>query len=163
MPLDSEYELMQRLSAGNEDAFGELFGRYYPRVCAFVGCIVKEESTAEDIAQDIFLKIWERRDMVKVDKRSGRVTSMRFPGGTFANGIDDGHLTFINSRLSDIARQLERTFDVKIVIDSQQLADERYYSVFINHETLDEILSILEQNGDMKHRREGEMIHLYKK
>ena len=32
-------------------------------------------------------------DMVKVDKRSGRVTSMRFPGGTFANGIDDGHLT----------------------------------------------------------------------
>ena len=32
MPLDSEYELMQRLSAGNEDAFGELFGRYYPRV-----------------------------------------------------------------------------------------------------------------------------------
>ena len=56
MPLDSEYELMQRLSAGNEDAFGELFGRYYPRVCAFVSCIVKEESTAEDIAQDIFLK-----------------------------------------------------------------------------------------------------------
>ena len=102
-------------------------------------------------------------DMVKVDKRSGRVTSMRFPGGMFANGIDDGHLTFINSRLSDIARQLERTFDVKIVIDSQQLADERYYSVFINHETLDEILSILEQNGDMKHRREGEIIHLYKK
>lgn len=70
MPLDSEYELMQRLSAGNEDAFGELFGRYYPRVCAFVGCIVKEESTAEDIAQDIFLKIWERRDIFQ-----GRVTS----------------------------------------------------------------------------------------
>lgn len=70
MPLDSEYELMQRLSAGNEDAFGELFGRYYPRVCAFVGCIVKEESTAEDIAQDIFLKIWERRDIFQ-----GRVAS----------------------------------------------------------------------------------------
>ena len=70
MPLDSEYELMQRLSAGNEDAFGELFGRYYHRVCAFVGCIVKEESTAEDIAQDIFLKIWERRDIFQ-----GRVAS----------------------------------------------------------------------------------------
>ncbi|MFR0894485.1 MAG: sigma-70 family RNA polymerase sigma factor [Alistipes onderdonkii] len=68
--MDSEYELMQRLSAGNEDAFGELFGRYYPRVCAFVGCIVKEESTAEDIAQDIFLKIWERRDIFR-----GRVAS----------------------------------------------------------------------------------------
>ena len=74
MPLDSEYELMQRLSAGNEDAFGELFGRYYPRVCAFVGCIVKEESTAEDIAQDIFLKIWERRDIFQ--GRSLRSTDM---------------------------------------------------------------------------------------
>ena len=48
-------------------------------------------------------------------------------------------------------------------VKALELADERYYSVFINHETLDEILSILEQNGDMKHRREGEMIHLYKK
>lgn len=102
-------------------------------------------------------------DMVKLDKRSGQVSSVRFPAGTFAKGIDDGHLTFINSRLSDIARQLERTFDQKIVIDSQQLADERYYSVFINHETLEEILSILEQNGDMQHRRDGEVIHLYRK
>ena len=102
-------------------------------------------------------------DMVKLDKRSGRVSSTRVSVGTFADGISDGRLTFVNSRLSDIVRQLERTFDAKIVIDSQQLADERYYSAFVNHETLDEILSILGQNGDMKYRREGEIIHIYKK
>lgn len=45
-------------------------GDIIPGVCAFVGCIVKEESTAEDIAQDIFLKIWERRDIFQ-----GRVAS----------------------------------------------------------------------------------------
>lgn len=70
MPLVSEYQLMQQLSAGNERAFEELFRRYYPRVCAFVRCIVKEQNTTEDIAQDIFMKVWERREIFQ-----GRVAS----------------------------------------------------------------------------------------
>ncbi len=63
MVNEREHSLMQRLSEGDEKAFRELFDTYYPKVQAFVHCIVKENDTANDIAQDIFAKIWERREI----------------------------------------------------------------------------------------------------
>lgn len=63
MSHEYEHRLMQRLSEGDEKAFRELFDSYYPKVRAFVECIVKESDTADDIAQDIFAKIWERREI----------------------------------------------------------------------------------------------------
>lgn len=101
-------------------------------------------------------------DIAKLDKRSGKISSIRFPAGTFDNGMTGNNLTFINSRLSDIAAQLERIFNVKIIIDSDALADERYYSAFVNGETMEDILSAWQLNGNVRHRREGNTIHLYK-
>ncbi len=62
MTPNKEHNLLRRLSEGDETAFRELFESYYPRVRTFVACIVKEERTAEDVAQDLFVKIWERRE-----------------------------------------------------------------------------------------------------
>ena len=62
MRYTDEPELLQRLSEGDESAFRTLFERYYPRIREFVGCIVKSDEIAEDIAQDTFVKVWERRD-----------------------------------------------------------------------------------------------------
>lgn len=101
-------------------------------------------------------------DMAKLDKRTGEIASIRIPAGTFDHGTSGNNLTFINSRLSDIASQLERTFGVKIVIDSDALADERYYSAFVNGESVDDILSAWQLNGSVRHRRDGNTIHLYK-
>ena len=101
-------------------------------------------------------------DMAKLDKRTGEIASIRFPSGTFDRGTSGNNLTFINSRLSDIAAQLERSFGVKIIIDSDALADERYYSAFVNNESLDDILDAWQLNDNVRHRREGNTIHLYK-
>lgn len=38
--------------------FEALFTRLYPRVRRFAYCLLKSESDAEDIAQDIFVKLW---------------------------------------------------------------------------------------------------------
>ncbi len=111
---------------------------------------------------------WNRRirmtpgELTKLDKSSGEITSMRFPDGLYSDNMEGNSLTFINSRLSDIALQLERTFNVRIVIDDERLADERYYSAFINHESLDQILAALQLNGRMRHRHVGNTIHLYR-
>ncbi len=101
-------------------------------------------------------------NMTKLDKRTGEIASIRFPNGTFDNVTSSSNLTFINSRLSDIAAQLERTFNVKIVIDSDTLADERYYSAFVNGESIDDILAAWQLNDNVRHRHEGNTIHLYK-
>ncbi len=64
MNTDYEKILTEKISMGEEGAFRALFNIYYPKVLAFITCIVKEQSDAEDIAQDIFVKIWERREML---------------------------------------------------------------------------------------------------
>ena len=73
---------------------------------------------------------------------------------------DVQRLTFINSRLGDISMQLERLFDVRIIIDQAELAEERYYSAFVNNESLDRILSTLKQNGKMSYYWQDGVIHL---
>lgn len=63
MSPNNEQNLIRQLSEGDQTAFRTLFETYYPRVRTFIACIVKEESTAEDIAQELFVKIWERREI----------------------------------------------------------------------------------------------------
>lgn len=101
-------------------------------------------------------------ELVKLDKRSGQLSTVRFPKGTFTPGLEGNNLTFINSRLFDIASQLERTFDVHIVIDDSELGNERYYSAFVNNESLEQILSALQLNGNLYYKRSGDTIHFYK-
>ena len=70
MVLDINTAIIKRLSEGDQRAYRVVFEHYYPRVWEFIRRIVKSESLAEDIAQDIFVKIWERREMFGVEVHS---------------------------------------------------------------------------------------------
>lgn len=102
-------------------------------------------------------------DLFKLDKMSGRLSCETISADIFDDDPRTRNLTFINSRLGDIAVQLERMFNVRIVIDNSSLADERYYSAFVNNESLDRILTTLEHNGNFDYQWRGGEIHLYKK
>ena len=99
-------------------------------------------------------------DFIKLDKRSGRITYESVKYDISGQSSDAQRLTFINSRLGDISMQLERLFDVRIIIDQAELAEERYYSAFVNNESLDRILSTLKQNGKMSYYWQDGVIHL---
>ena len=100
-------------------------------------------------------------DLIKLDKRSGRIICETVNHDMFGQSSDAQRLTFINSRLGDISMQLERLFDVRIIIDQAELAEERYYSAFVNNESLDRILSTLKQNGKMGYYWRNGVIHLF--
>lgn len=67
MAFDIDPQVIKRLSDGDQGAFRVVFEHYYPRVSEFIRRIVKSESLAEDITQDIFVKIWERREIFGVE------------------------------------------------------------------------------------------------
>ena len=46
---------------GDRNAFERIFRIYYGKVRNFVSLLVHSDSDAEDIAQDIFIKMWEKR------------------------------------------------------------------------------------------------------
>lgn len=56
-----ETECLIGIADDNSDAFEVLFRHYYPKAVIFLSAITGDESASEDIAQDIFLKIWTSR------------------------------------------------------------------------------------------------------
>lgn len=57
-----ESDLVARVSTGDEGAYEELFHRYYRELCRFAARIDFTPGAAEEIVQDVFLKVWLRRD-----------------------------------------------------------------------------------------------------
>lgn len=58
-PTDAE--LLNKIAAGITSAFEELMRRHEPRIFQFALKIVKSPELAQEISQDVFLKIWEKR------------------------------------------------------------------------------------------------------
>lgn len=67
-PSLSERELLVRLIRGEIKAYEELFHRYYPSFLAFVRGMLKDGFAAEDITQNIFLKVWINRERLDAEK-----------------------------------------------------------------------------------------------
>lgn len=55
-------ELILDLKAGQKKAFNELFELYGPKIYRFALAYLKSKHDAEELMQDVFLKIWENRE-----------------------------------------------------------------------------------------------------
>lgn len=50
----------------NNAKFEELFLQYFPKIRLFAAILLKSEQEAEDVAQDIFVKLWEAPELWEV-------------------------------------------------------------------------------------------------
>jgi RNA polymerase sigma-70 factor (family 1) len=57
----SENELLALLKNGDEQAFDQLFRKFYPGLCFFARRIIPVHGIAEEIVQDTLFKVWQRR------------------------------------------------------------------------------------------------------
>lgn len=64
-----ERYLLDALSKSDKTAFDSLFKHYYPKIKRFLSGFLDTEEEAEDLTQDVFVKIWQNRtQMVMVEK-----------------------------------------------------------------------------------------------
>jgi len=61
LPKYEEEKFLLSIAAGDEQAFSHIYYHYHPILYSYVLKFVKLPALAEDIVQDIFLKIWEIR------------------------------------------------------------------------------------------------------
>jgi RNA polymerase sigma-70 factor (ECF subfamily) len=54
-------QLLAHLQAGNEQAFTELYNRYWQKLFSIAANKLNNLAEAEELVQDIFLEIWNRR------------------------------------------------------------------------------------------------------
>ena len=56
--------MSQKISSELE--FNQIFQLYYEELCRIVFPVVKDQDIAEDVVQDVFVKIWIRRDELEI-------------------------------------------------------------------------------------------------
>ncbi len=61
-PAISDKELMELIQAGDDKAFGTLVGRFQDRLLNFVGRIITDRETAEELVQETFLRIFKQKN-----------------------------------------------------------------------------------------------------
>ena len=67
------------IKKGNQNAFKQLFLEYYSTICHFLFRVLGDFDVAEDVAQDIFMKIWLRRSTLDENKSVKSLRKSRIP------------------------------------------------------------------------------------
>ncbi len=70
---DIEIGLADRLKAGDESAFAELYDGYSAMIYGVIGRIVTDKEEAANLLQDCFVKIW--RNIGSFDPKKGRLAT----------------------------------------------------------------------------------------
>ena len=93
-----ETAILEKLKKGDLDSFNKIYFHYSPKIFIRLIKLVKDQTVAEEILQDVFTKIWLYRE--KIDPSSGFVS--------FLNHISDNlAMDFFRKVQRDKALQLE--------------------------------------------------------
>ena len=65
---NEEKNILSELLEGSEHAFEQIYRLYSPRLFGRLMKLVKSEAQAEEILQEVFLKIWEHRNFIDPEK-----------------------------------------------------------------------------------------------
>ncbi|MFT3739256.1 MAG: RNA polymerase sigma-70 factor [Breznakibacter sp.] len=66
--MQTDSLLIEELNAGSIEAFDHLFGKYAHRLHSFGVKYLKSASDADELVQDVFLKIWRNRNKLNKNK-----------------------------------------------------------------------------------------------
>jgi len=64
--MDQDQRHLDLLRKGDQKGLNALFKAYYRLVCTISFRIIRDKQIAEDIAQEVFLELWKKREQLKV-------------------------------------------------------------------------------------------------
>ncbi|MBO9676061.1 MAG: sigma-70 family RNA polymerase sigma factor [Sphingobacteriaceae bacterium] len=139
-PIAAEKELLTGLKAGDKVAFKQLYEVYSGRLASKLIYLLKSEELAQDVLQDVFLKIWINREMI------------------------DTELSF-GAFLYKIATNLSKNVIRKNVYDQlmrHQIGQEEAYHPMEEGDDAEQAKAILDQAMDQLTDRQREVYTLHK-
>ena len=77
--IHSDTELLEGLAEGRKDAFREIYVRYWQEVFLAAYRKVRHKATAEELVQNLFISLWERRAESNIrNLRSYLLSSLKY-------------------------------------------------------------------------------------
>lgn len=104
---DAEKAIISGLKNGSRDIFNIVFRSFYSLLCAYARELVKSYQIAEEIVQDIFVKLWENHSQLNIQ------TSLK---AYLYRSVYNSSLNYI--------RNTKRNVYQKIDISNQEILDE---------------------------------------
>ena len=176
MPQASAYteeNLVALLKQGNREAFNYLYDNYSAVLFGIVRRVIFDESTAQDVLQDVFVKIWNNIAQYDASKgriytwmmnvaRNSAIDKLRSKGEIMKSKIQTGEDVVFNVQNSKGTEQQTDTIGLKKIVEDLRpeyyaIVDLAYYKGF----TLDEISKTLDVPlGTVKTRMRAAMQHL---
>lgn len=120
--------------------------------------LISGSVTVGDNDNEVFSRTLKPGELIRYNHQFGTVEEYDINPETYGSWKNCTNMRFINQSLGDIAEELERRFDVDILIEDKTLAQTQYYASFINNEGLDKILQALNSNETMKISRRHDVI-----
>lgn len=112
--------------------------------------LISGSVTMEDTNSDSgFSRTLIPGELIRYNKSFGTMEQYAIDPDTYGAWQNNHNIRFINQSLKEIAEDLERRFDVNILIEDETLSETQYYASFIHNEGLDKILHALNSNGSM--------------
>jgi RNA polymerase sigma-70 factor, ECF subfamily len=65
-PLEGK-EIFEKIKSGDERSFEQLFLNYFKPLCSYAFRFTNETEAAEEIVQDFFVRLWEKRMAIEID------------------------------------------------------------------------------------------------
>ena len=62
----TDEKLIEAIGRGDYVSYNKLFERYYTHLCQYVYGLLMDKSDAEDVVQELFLKIWKNREKIEI-------------------------------------------------------------------------------------------------
>lgn len=114
-----DHSLVQLLQKGNVAAFDSLFEIYSPKLYGFALKYFKAETDAEELVQEVFVKVWENRQTLK--------SELSFKSYLFTIALNQIRKHF-NKKATSL-RYLESLQNEPEFTDNQSINDDNYESV----------------------------------
>lgn len=110
----SDQELMDLLRKGDESGLDGLFRKHYVELCRVADRIVANEAAAEDVVQELFLSIWQKRNTLPVIdsieaylRRSARNRSLNYLRDQKRIPSGNGEMPILSSSVDETSAPLE--------------------------------------------------------
>ncbi len=94
-------------------AFQRMFDCYYAPLCAAANYYIRDPDEAEDIVQQVFIRIWEKEDLVKIKTslKSYLFVSVR---NASLNSIKRKQHQYLNTDIAFIDESAQQTLDLML-------------------------------------------------
>lgn len=122
--IDSRNRLVEGLKKGDKSIFKEIYHEFYIPLCYYCLRYVEEIEDSEEIVQDLFLKLWDKREELEINsslkaylyrsvqnyalnylsKKKTKEKYLSIQGRQLSNTYDNGHLKLEEDELRAILK-----------------------------------------------------------